>query len=100
MRGYFEKAIETETRRCEICGRDTMHDRTLDGAALWMCRDPKHPHPTRGQQAGTISVVRVMPPMYDKTDYFRACTERDQAVARCKDLEKKLEEIRKVATVE
>lgn len=54
---YFDAPVARERWWCSVCKRETDHDRAIDGAALWTCRDPKHPHPTREQQeAGLFSV--------------------------------------------
>lgn len=104
---YFDKPVETEQLWCAICKRTTVHDRTVDGVALWTCRDAKHSHPTRDDQQAErksvdaprrLHIERVVPPMYDEADYFEVCAERDRYVVRCKELEKKLDEIRKVVT--
>lgn len=43
--------MERKTLWCHICRRDTPHDRPKNNPkALWTCRDPKHPHPTKEQQ--------------------------------------------------
>jgi hypothetical protein len=98
MKNYFEKPTETETRWCAACARETVHDRTVDGVALWTCRDPKHVHPTRHEQVTPrMHVARVVPRIIDETDYFRACDERDYYIRRCTELEKKLNDIHRLS---
>jgi hypothetical protein len=41
-------------------------------------------------------VEHVVPPMHDEADYASVCADRDRYIARCAELETRLEKIREV----
>ena len=62
MTGYFDVPMERKMLWCHICRRDTPHDRPSNGSkALFTCRDPKHPHPTREQQEAGMCLPKPSP---------------------------------------